>query len=362
MAKKSDMEHVALVTGGHGFLGQHIVKHLHLYGANIKEIRVLDIVKYEQKLEFSATKPVKIFIGSITDRDAVSEACRGVDIVLHIASLIDWSLFPNHEALHNINVKGTENIINVCKEENVPYLIYCGSSGIFNGPEEVKAGTETSVQSPSKLYFEAYASSKGKAQTIALSANGDKLKNGKMFRTLAILPLPMYGELDYVAIPLSIRPFKGTTYPLIGRMTATLQYSYVGNTAMMFVKAAESFPKNPDIGGEFFFAPDDTPPATLPCIIKPFLDLVNSKASSTWYIPYWFIMFALFLLYCLLIIVRLFKRVNLPNLHFTLGSIAFLNTTFYVRYDKAKTLLGYTPLYSYDAAIKRSKEFYADVI
>ena len=182
-----------------------------------------------------------------------------------------------------------------------------------------------------------------------------------MFRTLAILPLPMYGELDYNSIPLSIRPFKGRTYPLIGRMTAILQYSYVGNTAMMFARAAEAFPYNPDIGGEFFFAPDDTPPATLPCILKPFLNQVKSKAS-TWYIPYWFIMFGIFLCYCLLIIVRLFKRVNLPNLQITFGTVAFLNTTFYVTYDKAKTLLGYTPLYSYDAAIKRSKEFYADVI
>jgi nucleoside-diphosphate-sugar epimerase len=89
-------------------------------------------------------------------------------------------VFHDHAiTLINVYTSGTENIINVCKEENVPYFIYCGSSGIFNGPEEVKAGTETTVQSPSKLYFESYASTKGKAQTIALSANGDKLKNGE---------------------------------------------------------------------------------------------------------------------------------------------------------------------------------------
>ena len=61
MAKKSGMEHVALVTGGHGFLGQHVVKHLHLYGANIKEIRVLDIVKYEQKLGMVMVKLLYIY-------------------------------------------------------------------------------------------------------------------------------------------------------------------------------------------------------------------------------------------------------------------------------------------------------------
>lgn len=43
-------KYVVLVTGGSGFLGQHVVKHLQLYGDNVKEIRVLDKVPYEQKL------------------------------------------------------------------------------------------------------------------------------------------------------------------------------------------------------------------------------------------------------------------------------------------------------------------------
>lgn len=44
------MSHVVLVTGGNGFLGQHVVKHLHLYGNNVKEIRVYDMAEYKQKL------------------------------------------------------------------------------------------------------------------------------------------------------------------------------------------------------------------------------------------------------------------------------------------------------------------------
>lgn len=354
-------KYVVLVTGGSGFLGQHIVKHLQLYGSNVKEIRVLDVVEYEQKLEFLKNKPLKTYIGSITDKTVVSEACRGVDIVLHIASLVDCSLFPNHKALHEANIRGTETIVNICKDENVPYLIYCGSSGIFNGPEEVTSGNEETVQIPSKLYFDAYASTKLKAHKMVLAADGEKLQNGTLFRTLAILPLPMYGELDYMAVPLSVRPFKGTTFPLIGRMTSKLQYSYVGNTAMMFVKATESLPTNPDIGGEFFFAADDCPPATFPHIMKPFLDQFHSKVS-TWFIPYWLTMFIIFIVYCFLRAVRFFKKVNLPNTLLTFGSIAFFNTTFYVTYDKAKKLLGYQPLYDYGTSIRRSKEFYANVI
>ena len=171
----------------------------------------------------------------------------------------------------------------------------------------------------------------------------------------------MFGELDYMAVPLSIRPFKGKTYPLVGKMNAILQYSYVGNTAMMFARAANTFPKNPSIGGNFFFASDDSPPDTLPNIMKPFLTTVGSKASR-WYIPYWLIMFILYLLYCFLFVLRIFQRVDLPNLHFTFGSIAFLNTTFYVTYDKATYLIGYKPMYSYKVAIERSNKFYTNII
>ena len=41
---------VVLVTGGSGFLGQHVVKHLQIYAENVREIRVLDMVSYEQKI------------------------------------------------------------------------------------------------------------------------------------------------------------------------------------------------------------------------------------------------------------------------------------------------------------------------
>ena len=41
---------VIVVTGGCGFLGQHIVKLLAEKGQNIKEIRVFDVIEFERKL------------------------------------------------------------------------------------------------------------------------------------------------------------------------------------------------------------------------------------------------------------------------------------------------------------------------
>ncbi len=48
-------DEVVLVTGGAGFLGQHVVKLLQERGENIKEIRVFDIKPYEDKLGEAST-------------------------------------------------------------------------------------------------------------------------------------------------------------------------------------------------------------------------------------------------------------------------------------------------------------------
>lgn len=42
--------HIVLVTGGSGFLGQHVVKHLDMFCDDITEIRVLDIRPYKKNL------------------------------------------------------------------------------------------------------------------------------------------------------------------------------------------------------------------------------------------------------------------------------------------------------------------------
>ena len=72
----------------------------------------------------------------------------------------------------------------------MPNLIYCSSISVFVGHNEIKDGTEKTVPIPHKLMFEAYASSKFKAQEMVIRANGDILKNG-MFK---------YTVIDYVRV------------------------------------------------------------------------------------------------------------------------------------------------------------------
>lgn len=183
-----------------------------------------------------------------------------------------------------------------------------------------------------------------------------KYFSGEKMKTLAILPLTMYGELDSNLTPL-MKSIKNKTFPRIGPMKAYAQFAYVGNVAMMFVRALESLLKNPELGGQYFFGADDTPANPMTGFLQPFLGCLNSKISS-WYLPYWLMYICLTFLYVILLVLRPIKKLNVPM---TTKSLAFNNTTFYVTYDKAKTLLGYKPLYDYENSLENAIKFYSNV-
>jgi nucleoside-diphosphate-sugar epimerase len=77
---------------------------------------------------------------------------------------------------------GTENIIKVCKQENVQYLVYCGTIGSFYGYDEVENGTETSVQIPNICAHGQYGETKRLALEIVMKAHGTVLSNGMLQR------------------------------------------------------------------------------------------------------------------------------------------------------------------------------------
>ena len=57
-------------------------------------------------LDYDQPKPVKQYIGSITDSGLVRRACQGVASVIHVAGLIDVSMFPNTQKLELVNITG----------------------------------------------------------------------------------------------------------------------------------------------------------------------------------------------------------------------------------------------------------------
>jgi len=103
---------VILVTGGSGSIGSALVARLLKYP--VKSVRVLDINEYELfNLKRLINNPkLRLFLGSIGDKDRVEIACNDVDIIFHLAAAknIEITEYNPIETI-NTNINGIINLI-----------------------------------------------------------------------------------------------------------------------------------------------------------------------------------------------------------------------------------------------------------
>lgn len=115
------MTHV-LVTGGSGFIGQHLVSELVGRG---RQVRVLDV-----RLPTRPVPAVDYVKGSVLDVALVREAMAGIDEVYHLAGHPGmWK--RDHGEFHAVNFKGTENILSAARRRGVGRFLHCSTESIL---------------------------------------------------------------------------------------------------------------------------------------------------------------------------------------------------------------------------------------
>ncbi|MDX2473062.1 MAG: SDR family oxidoreductase [Candidatus Krumholzibacteria bacterium] len=125
-----------LVTGGAGFIGSHLARHLVAEG---HEVVVLDNLSTGRRENLNDIIDNLRFVeGSITDIETVRECCRGVDCVFHQAALpsVPRSVAdPLMSDEHNIG--GTLRVFWGAHLEGVRRVVYAASSSIYGDTEEL---------------------------------------------------------------------------------------------------------------------------------------------------------------------------------------------------------------------------------
>ena len=128
-----------VVIGGAGLIGSHTVDEL--IKEDIGELIIYDnfVRGKEANLAKALKDPrVKIFDvgGDITQTDVLNEALKNADGVFHLAAL--WLLqchdFPR--SAFNVNIAGTFNVIETCKQNNVKRLVYSSSASVYGDAVE----------------------------------------------------------------------------------------------------------------------------------------------------------------------------------------------------------------------------------
>src|SRR6516164_10379719 len=150
-----------LVTGGSGFIGQHLVSELVGRG---RQVRVLDV-----RLPSRALPAVDYIQGSVLDADLVQSALAGVGEVYHLAGLPGmWK--PDRAEFHAVNYVGTENGLAAAQRCGVARFLHCSTESIlFYTPQGDDVAAEEASLSVDHMPGP-YTRSKMLADQLALQA------------------------------------------------------------------------------------------------------------------------------------------------------------------------------------------------
>jgi len=152
-----------LITGGTGSLGSVLVEYLH--ERDVKKICVLSRSE-DKHVELKRSMPgikVRSFVGDIIDFNRLMTAFIDVDIVIHAAAMKHVDLCEyNPRECANVNVTGTQNVINAAILSHVKKVLFISSD---------KAVNPTNIYGASKLMGE----------RLILGAETYAGENGTMF-------------------------------------------------------------------------------------------------------------------------------------------------------------------------------------
>ena len=213
-----------LVIGATGFIGKHLVKELvnksHKVRCLIRKTSRKEDINYLKKLN------IELFFGDLTNKKSLKGICRGIDIVYHLTGVLG-GFNVSEKLMFDINVKGTENILNESKKSKVKKFIFCSSAGVL-GP--IVSGDESSLHNPSNFYEK----TKVEAEKMVLKSK---------LNYIIIRPEFVYGPMDNHVLPL-FKVIRDKKFFIIGDENSLLHPTYVEDLTQAFIKCLDPKIKN----------------------------------------------------------------------------------------------------------------------
>ncbi|MGP9783784.1 NAD-dependent epimerase/dehydratase family protein [Glutamicibacter sp. AOP12-B1-11] len=207
-----------LVTGASGMLGGAIAERLRTQGHLVRT--------FQRRPSQGATDDV---LGSLADSEAVRQATKGMDAVIHLAAKVSFT--GAWQEFVDTNINGTNNLLRASKEAGVKDFVFVSSPSVAHFGEPL-AGATAGVADPERARGN-YARSKAAAELNALAQDSSD------FRVTAIRPHVVWGPGDTQLVERVIHRAKAGRLPLLDHGAALIDTTYIDNAASAIVRGLE---------------------------------------------------------------------------------------------------------------------------
>lgn len=265
---------VALVTGGTGFIGGHLVEALLQRGYRVR-CMVRDRAKARGLQELGA----ELVAGSLLDATLLAEALGDVSVVFHVAGAI---AARNYAEFHAVNVEGTRCLAEACARQTTPPTLILVSSVAASGPIARNA-VRTENQSPAPIsdYGRSKLAGEEAARALAAQVPITIVRPGVVFGPRDRSSLAIFSAIQYSGLH---------AYPRW--RSPPLSVIYVGDLVELLILAAEHGQRlvssagnqagngNASLGRGVYFAVREEHPT-----YREFGWLAAQALGRRWYVP-----------------------------------------------------------------------------
>ena len=211
---------IHLVTGGSGFVGSNIVQMLYAKGEHVRVLDIIDSIDRPPEVEFVQ--------GDILNPSIVEKVIKGVDYVYHTVALVP--LTKAGTKFWDVNVKGTQLIIDAAQKENVIFFIHISTTAIYGGSLNKCPITEETPPNPIEIY--------GRAKLEGENRVLNAMNNG--FQCAIIRPRTIIGAKRLGIFQILFEwIIENKNIYLIGKGDNLFQFLHVQDLAEMCIICAE---------------------------------------------------------------------------------------------------------------------------
>ncbi|KAM0794864.1 C-3 sterol dehydrogenase/C-4 decarboxylase family protein [Usnea florida] len=252
----------AVVIGGCGFVGYHIVQAL------LKEPTCASVSVISRSPRVNCCEGVTYYRGDISNLDEIRELLAAIKprIIFHAAAPRAGDPAVRPDDHYTTSLEGTKNVL-ACAIESptAKALVYTSTCAVSKGYQHFNIN-ETAPLWDQDSKTIPYFKTKALADVLTREANSPINHEGRGLLT-ATLRLPfVYGERDNQTIPSMLKTAEeGQTKIQLGDNKNLVEPTYIGNIATAHLLAArkllesENGPLNPRVDGEAFHITDGDP-------------------------------------------------------------------------------------------------------